>query len=172
MLNSNVKQRGYSLIELVITIIISAIVVTAFLTLFSSVQLKSTEPVFQVKAAELGQAYLEEIALKKYDHQSPSGNTVRCNESGPACSGTLGLDGAETRVNFNDIDDYNNLTNDPPIDALGNVRSGFNNFSVSISVEYAGDDIGLAAQDMKRIEVTVTAPDSTRYVFSQYRGNF
>ena len=171
------QQKGYSLIELVVTIVLTSIIVVVFLTLFSSVQRNSTEPVFQVKAAELGQAYLEEISLKKYDHASPAGNGLRCNDTGPACSGTLGVDNitpgvAETRANFNDVDDYNNLVESPPADALGNVRSGFNNFSVSIAVSYAGGDLGLAAQDMKRIEVTVTAPDSTQYVFSQYRGNF
>ncbi len=171
------KQKGYSLIELVVTIALSSIVLAVFLQLFSRIQLQSTEPVFQVKAAELGQAYLEEIALKKFDHNSPSGNGIRCNESSTSCSASLGVDQVspgvnETRANFNDIDDYNGLNNSPPIDALGNTRTGFNGYSVQVSVSYAGSDLGLDNSSMKKVEVTVTTPDNTQYTFSQYRGNF
>lgn len=172
IVNNSSSTSGYSLIELVVTIALTSLVVVVFLSFFSSIQLQSTEPVFQVKAAELGQAYLEEISLKKYDHNSPNGNGNRCNDSGPACSATLTSEGGETRITYNDVDDYHNLSDSPPQDALGNVRSGFNNFSVDIQVSYAGADLGLAAQDLKRIEVIVTTPDGTQFPFSQYRGNF
>jgi len=167
-------QKGYSLIELIITITLTTIVIVIFYTAMSQEQVRSASPVNQVKAAQLAQAYLEEISLKRYDENSPAGNGKRCNDpTAPvtACSGLLGPD-AESRSLFDDIDDYNGLTDTPPEDALGNVRSGFNGFSVSVSVNYAGGDFGLAAQDLKRIELTVSSPDGTDFVFSQYRGNF
>ena len=166
-------QRGYSLIELVITIVLSSIALLVFLTLFSSIQSSSTEPVFQVKAAELGQAYLEEIGLKRFDEQSPAGNGLRCNDSGaPSCSATMNFETGEVRATFDDIDDYNGLADSPPQDTFGNARSGFTNFSVNVVVAYAGSDFGFSNQDLKRITVTVTTPDLTNYQFSQYKGNF
>ncbi|MCW8875623.1 MAG: prepilin-type N-terminal cleavage/methylation domain-containing protein [Kangiellaceae bacterium] len=169
-----IYQQGYSLIELVITIVLSSIALLVFLTLFSSIQSSSTEPVFQVKAAELGQAYLEEIGLKRFDEQSPAGNGLRCNDPAwpTTCSLVLDSEGGEVRATFDDIDDYNGLIDSPPQDAFGNARSGFTSFSVNIVVAYSGADFGFPNQDLKRITVTVTTPDSTSYQFSQYKGNF
>jgi MSHA pilin protein MshD len=166
------KQIGYSLVELIITILLSSIALIIFFNFFASNQKKSVAPVFQIKATKLAQAYLEEIQLKRYDENSPAGNSLRCNSpTASACSTTLTSDG-ESRSGFDDVDDYNGLNDSPPQDVLGNNRADFNRFSVSVAVSYAGTDLGLALQDMKRIQVTVTAPDNSQYVFSQYKGNF
>ncbi len=165
-------NRGYSLIELVITIALSSIVIVLFYSYMSQQQLRSVSPVIQVKAAQLAQAYLEEISLKRFDENSPAGNAQRCNSpAAPACSGALGAEG-ESRAFYDDIDDYNGLADSPPRDALDNVRTGFTGFSVSASVTYAGGDFGFAAQDIKRVELTVTTPEGSPFVFSQYKGNF
>ncbi len=135
---------------------------------------QSATPILQVKAAELGQAYLEEIMLRRFDENSPAGNGKRCRStSAPFCSTTLGLDPGETsRSDFDDVDDYAVINNEAPRDINGNLRPGFSGFSVDVSVFYAGSDLGLANNDMKRVEVTITTPESNRFVFSQYKGNF
>lgn len=164
---------GYSLIELIISIVLTGIVLVIFYSFFAENQKNSASPVFQVKAAQLGQAYLEEISLKKYDENSPVGNALPCNApTAVACSATLASEAGETRTTFDDLDDYNGLSESPPRDALNNARSGFNNFSVNVVVNYAGADFGLAVQDLKRVTVTVVLPDSSQYVFSQYESNF
>ena len=170
---NQVSMQGYSLIELVVTIVLTSLVMVLFYSFFASNQVNSVTPVTQVKAAQLAQAYLEEISLRRFDENSPVGNAFRCNSTGaPACSNTLGSDG-EARPLYDDVDDYDDITAEsPPQDALGNVRSGFNNFSVDINVTYAGGDFGLAAQDLKRIQVTVTSPEGSQFVFSNYKGNF
>ncbi|WP_196139764.1 Tfp pilus assembly protein FimT/FimU [Aliikangiella sp. G2MR2-5] len=171
--NSFGNHRGYSLIELVITIVLTSIVVVVFLTLFSSIQRSSVEPVFQIKAAELGQAVLEEISLKNFDENSPAGNARRCNDSGaPSCTSTPGPDSGETRETYDDIDDYHGINQSPPEDALGNPQIGYASYSLSVAVNYAGDDLALPTQSIKRIQVTITAPDNTQYIFSEYKGNY
>lgn len=165
-------QSGYSLIELIITVVLTSIVIIIFYQVFAYNQRQSTSPVLQVKAAELAQAYLEEISLRKYDENSPSGNGQRCNSpSAAVCSATLTNEG-ETRAFFDDVDDYNGLVETPPRDAFNNVRTGFNSFTATIAVTYAGSDFGLSAQDMKRIQVTIQSPEGNQFIFSQYRGNF
>lgn len=169
---TSIKSYGYSLIELIVTIVLTTIVMVLFYNIFGQSQLGSVSPVMQVKAAQLAQGYLEEISLKRFDENSPAGNGQRCNSpSAPACSGSLTSD-SETRAQFDDIDDYNGLTDAPPQDALGNARTGFNGFSVSITVTYAGGDFGFAAQDLKRIQLTVTSPEGDQFVFTNYKGNF
>lgn len=174
MLSFNAKklQLGYSLIELVITITLTSIVMVIFFTVFSQNQKNSATPVMQVKAAQLAQAYMEEISLKRFDENSPSGNNLRCGEtSAPACSVALGPE-SESRNQFDDIDDYNGLSDFPPVDALNNVRAGFDNFGVTVNVAYAGTDFGLPNQNLKRITVTVTVSNNDTFVFTQYKGNF
>ena len=171
--NERNNSKGYSLIELIITITLTSIVMVIFYTVFGQNQVRSVSTIMQVKASELGQAYLEEISLKRYDEKSPVGNSTPCIS--PNCS-AIGKDGTEVRTTFNDVDDYDGINESPPIDALGATRTGFNNFRVQISVSYAGGTLGLglALQDVKKIEVTVFPPDfeGGQFIFTQYRGNF
>ena len=174
MLDANhIKQSGYSLIELIVTIVVTSIVIIIFYSVFAPNQKHSVSSILQVKAAELGQAYLEEIIHKRFDENSPAGNSLRCNQpSGPLCGGIANEEGAGNRSLFDDVDDYHGLDDQPAQDAFGNNRVGFNGYRVTVSVSYAGGDLGLAAQDLKRVEVTVYTPEGNNLVFSQYKGNF
>jgi MSHA pilin protein MshD len=166
------QQSGYSLIELIVTITLMSIVMVIFFAFMAQSQLESATPVTQVKASQLAQAYLEEISLKRYDENSPVGNGLRCNApSGTFCSVGLGPDG-EGRALFDDIDDYDGLVDNPPRDALNNLRNGFSGFSVNVTVSYAGGTFGLAAQDLKLVQVSVNSPEGSVFTFSQYKGNF
>ncbi len=165
--------HGYSLIELIITITVTSIVMVIFYSVFAPNQKNSVSSVMQVKAAQLGQAYLEEIAPKAFDENSPVGNRLRCNQiSAPTCGPIATEEGANNRILFDDVDDYNLLNDQPAKDAFGNNRVGFNNFRVTVSVAYAGTDFSLPLQYLKRIEVTVNTPTGDSFVFSQYKGNF
>ncbi len=144
-----------------------------FYSVFSQNQLRSVSPVIQVKAAQLAQAYLEEIGLKRFDELSPVGNGLRCDApSQTPCSGTLASEGGEDRTTYDDIDDFNGLSESPPRDALNVARSGFNGFSVAVNVTYAGGDLGFPARSLKKVELTVTTSGGDQFVFSQYKGNF
>jgi MSHA pilin protein MshD len=166
-------SNGYSLIELIVTIVVTSIVMVIFYTVFAPNQQRSVSPVIQVKAAELGQAYLEEISLKRFDESSPIGNALRCNDTPSLLCGAIATEeGAANRSLFDDVDDYNGLSDSPAQDALGNNRVGFNNFTVNVSVSYAGTDFGLSLQDLKLIQVTVISPQGNNFIFSQYRGNY
>ena len=74
MLSASLKaNQGYSLIELIVTIVVTSIVMIIFYSIFAPNQKNSVSSVIQTKAAELGQAYLEEITLKRFDENSPAG---------------------------------------------------------------------------------------------------
>jgi len=167
------KVDGYSLIELIITIVVTSIVIVIFYSVFAPNQKNSVSSVIQVKAAELGQAYLEEIILKRFDENSPIGNAVPCNQNLAApCGGISNEEGIANRALFDDVDDYHGVSDQPAKDALGNDRVGFANFKVDVTVSYAGGDFGLAVQDLKKVQVTVTTPLGETFIFSQYKGNF
>lgn len=170
---SNKKHHGYSLIELIVTIVVTSIVIIIFYSIFAPNQKNSVTSVIQTKAAELGQAYLEEITLKRFDENSPAGNAFRCNQSPSLLCGAIATEeGAANRALFDDVDDYDGLDDQPAKDAFGNDRAGFNSYRVTVAVTYAGGDFGLASQDLKRITVTVFTPEGNSMVFSRYKGNF
>jgi MSHA pilin protein MshD len=124
------KAAGFTLIELVLTIVILGFSAMIILPFFSAVT-HSPDPVLREKAMALAQAMMDEITAKKWDAQSPNGGNppICTSEStgaafrpsldpgctfpgvGPVASG-IGLDGGEAagannRMLWDDVDDYN-----------------------------------------------------------------
>ncbi|MGF1700073.1 type II secretion system GspH family protein [Photobacterium makurazakiensis] len=77
------SQRGFTLIEGIITIVILGIaMVTLTSFLFPQVQ-RSATPYYQARAAAIGNAFLNEILSRKFDeHSDPFNDSrIRCGES-------------------------------------------------------------------------------------------
>ncbi len=123
----------------------------------------------------------------------------RCN-SGPSASAQstagFGSDG-ETRATFNDVDDYHDIAYcganvsaadaacsaacQPLLDETGNdISANYAGYAVCIQVSFAGTevnntspaDVGVLANDGKRIDVIITDHLNSRYLLSAYRLNF
>ena len=175
------KPAGFTLIELVIGIIVFSIALVMFTSLIVPQAIKSVDPIFQVRAAELGQSIINEIASKSFDEESDrTGGSNFCTTNCTSIA-DLGPDG-ETRVNFDDVDDYNGLTvsDDEIKNALDQttVLAGNNlyqGFSVNVSVVYDADMDGIGdtvAGNTKLITVTVTTPNDEDIIFSTFRSNY
>lgn len=169
-------QAGFTLIEIIVSIVAIGILMGLIISVFAPQVIRGTDPLFSMRAAELGQSYLEEMLGKRFDENSPLGNSLRCNApSQPACSGTLGPDTGETtsHTTFDDFDDYNNFSDAPPTDQSGAARANYSGFSVSATVTYAGTEIGLPNNsDAKRVVLTVTDPRGNQVIFAAYKANF
>lgn len=174
-----VRMFGFTLIELMVSIVVSAISLTFLTSLFFSSASKSVEPALQIRAAEFAQALMDEILAKPYDELSPVGGVPPCS----SCSGALGTDGAETRATFNDVDDYNfYCDNADPFDienSLGNSSLiGFSGYKMSVCVVYDGNYDGIADSDTNAKQITVSiytplgAGLSEPITIKAYRGNF
>ncbi|MDI9246677.1 type II secretion system protein [Marinobacter sp. CHS3-4] len=163
-----VIHRGATLIELVMTIVIISVAIAGVVGAFGLITSRSAGPLDQTRAVELAQLYMDEIITKKYDDNTPPGGVPKYSGS---CN--IGAEGGETRGTFDDVDDYDGLNDSPPSSAEG-ALSGFNDFTVTVAVACAGDDsgIGLPASEAKRIDLTITVPGGTNFVFSAYRANF
>jgi MSHA pilin protein MshD len=111
---------------------------------------------------------MDEILTKKYDHGTPQGGV---DADGNPYSGPCNIDdNGQVRAVFDDVDDYNDLT-ESPASAVASI-SGYNDFDVAISVTCAGADVGLANANAKRIDITITDPGDQSFGFSAYRVNF
>ncbi|WP_339720771.1 type II secretion system protein [uncultured Paraglaciecola sp.] len=176
------KAAGFTLIELVIGIIVFSIALVLFTSLIVPQVIRSVDPIFQVRAAELGQSIINEIAGKSFDEKSD--RTGGANFCDAACIGSinLGPDGSETRATFDDVDDYNGLNESGGAikNTLGesNTLNDYNlyeGFSLSVSVVYDSDMDGVAdtvVGNTKLITVTITTPNDEDIIFSSFRSNY
>ncbi len=159
------QQRGVTLVELVMTIIIISVAVAGVMAAFSYSVGRGADPLWQTKAMRLAQLYLDEILTKPYDEDTPVGGA-------PPYAGTcrVGSDG-ETRAGFDDVDDYDGVDDQPPVLLVGSVDD-YNSYRVQVSVACAGTEVSLGAADAKRVTVTVTPPGLPSQTFAVYRSNF
>ena len=122
--NHNIYQKGISLIELVIFIVIMSVALTGITLIYINTTKYSADPMVRIRSIELAQSTLEEILLKAYDENTPVGGdcvrfpsgSSRCvTASNPTATATLGADADElpitppSRAIFDDVDDYHNL---------------------------------------------------------------
>lgn len=182
------SKSGFTLIEMVIGIVLLSIVLSVLSTLFYPQTKQSLEPIYSVRAAELANALLNEIAGKPYDENSGvAGNLNRCDEAGsPACAGdatapALGADTGETQVDlYDDVDDYNGYNQAGAQIASGSVFGNlYIGFNLSVAVGYDANFDGVfddatiqANRAFKLVKVSVTTPSNQVIQFSAYRGNY
>ncbi|GAB3288615.1 prepilin-type N-terminal cleavage/methylation domain-containing protein [Pseudidiomarina andamanensis] len=176
----NSSQRGFTLIEIIIGIVVLGISIVLLTVLIFPQAQRSAEPMLQQRAAALGEAFIQEISGKSFDENSDrSGGLLRCGEAAAsACTAptNLGPD-AETREDFDDVDDYHLLETTAPTlaDAMGDdIASRYPGFSFAISVCYS-DSTGTCQSTItlyKRIEVTITTSFGQNFTFATLRGNY
>ncbi len=159
-------QRGATLVELVMTIVIISVAIAGVVGAFALISGRSADPLNQTRAVELAQLYMDEIISKKYDDATPQGGTPKYSGS---CN--IGPEGGEARDSFDDVDDYHNTSDSPPQSAEA-VLNGYNEFAVDVTVACAGDEVGLPASEAKRVDLSITAPGGQSFSFSAYRANF
>lgn len=164
--HQNALQRGATLVELVITIVIIGAAMAGVAGAFATLMGRSADPLDQSRATALAQLYMDEILSKPFDHATPTGGVPPY-----AGSCTLGAEAGESRATFNDVDDYDGINQEVPASPLG-LLDGYSNFRVSISVACAGGELGIAAEAAKRIALSVQTPGAQTYVFAAYRVNF
>lgn len=190
------REKGLSLIELVVTISILAVSLTGITFMIQGGMSRSADTLLEVRSVALAQAYLDEILSKRFDEESQANGIPPCRSLGGGpkpCTdeGSFGSDG-ETRAIYDDVDDYHGLAEGDGEafglrDAQGMARSGYDNFHVAITVRYinlAGQDgeeeDGLAQGselnnqfDAKLITVSVShRTQSQALQFSAYKSNF
>jgi MSHA pilin protein MshD len=144
------KNSGFTLIEIITTIVVVSIAATALLSIFSNLVKGSADPMLQQQATTIAEAYLEEILLKSY--ADPDGTEV-----------------GEARDSFDDIDDYNGLPDTEVRDQNGDAIASLANFDVSVSVVVSPLN-GVAAAQLITVTVTHLAIDPT--VLHGYRTSY
>lgn len=176
------RFSGFTLIEIVIVILLLGTALPGLMFYFFHWREGLSDTRLRSVAAQLCHDLMEEIASKKWDENKTSGPVGDAQKT-PADS--LGPEAGESRYasgvsgSFDDVDDYNGLSESPPKDSGGNDLTQFAPFVRSASVAYVDlDDLDAAVTaspppNYKRVRVQVSWRSGSQHVeavdvFSNY----
>lgn len=147
------RQGGTTLIELVISIVIVSIAVSAVLMALSMNVGRSADPMLRHQAVAIADAYLEEIFLKSFSDPD-------------------GVDGEASRDLFDDVDDYNGLVDVGARNQFDTALSGLSDYTVSVSVSASSALPGITSADLFLVSITVTHAAEIDFTMSGYRADY
>lgn len=150
MISVTRKQCGITLIEVVISIVIIAIAVSAVLGVLATNVQRSADAMIVNQGISIATAYLEEISLKPFSDPD-------------------GIDGEVGRANFDDIDDYDGLLDTGAFDQFGNPIPNLDGYSIAVAVNSSSGLPGILSGDTLRIDVRVQNAPYIDYTLSSYR---
>jgi MSHA pilin protein MshD len=152
------RQRGFTLIELIIFIVVVSAGLAGILSVMNTVVKSSADPMVRKQAMALADSILEEILLKSYCDP----DTVDTSTTPPTCGANTVEAGRST---YDDVDDYNGKTNadftDLPADLAGYV--------IGIAVVADTTTLGVPA---KKVTVTITHDGTGAVSMTGYRTNY
>ena len=179
--------KGFTLIEIVISIVIVAIALSTLILLTAKSTERSVDPLYQIQANAIAQAYMEEIMQKSFcdpdwdsDGNPMTATDCPVNCVSSACSSCKGMGSGwttETRANYDDVCDYTG-TDNPPLDQNGVVfATGLEDYSVTVNIDDGAtatlDTLAGNNGEVVRIDVSVSNPGMrTDVQLSSFRANF
>lgn len=180
---SSKRQRGLSLIEVVIFIVVLGIGIAGLAILYNQLTLASVDPLVRRQAVAIANSLMEEIQLRPFTFCDPDDPLVFTETSPAGCSsaaqresGVIGPEAGETRYadpRFDNVSDYHGFSMAGNIQDITNTTiSGLAGYSAQVQVAAAGTDFAplvIPLNEALRITVTVTGPANTRVVLTGYR---
>ena len=175
-----VRQRGISLLELIMFIIIVSIGVAALLLVFNTTLAKSADPMIQKQMLAIAESLLEEVEAKPFTYCDPDDANAASAANAAGCATppgeAMGPEAGETRTStttpFDNVNDYGpSLIINPITDVTGTAIAGLGAYSATIAVAAAA--LGtVPATDSLQITVTVTGPGNNSLILQGYRTRY
>jgi len=148
LITCNGNSRGFTLVELIISMVVVSIALGGVLMVMNYTVRHSADPMLQHQALAIAESYLEEVLLQSFN-----------DPDGP---------GGETRAFFDDVGDYNGLIDVGARDQAGNAILGLGSYTVAVTVGNLAVN-GIAG---RRVTVTVTDPAGNNLSLSGFKTNY
>lgn len=163
-LQSASAQRGLTLIELIVFIIIISVGIAGILSVMNIVVRSSADPVVNKQAAAMAEAVLEEVMTKDYATNTGYDTTVAANCTAP------------DRALCDDIGDYacfDGSTAAKTIDGsetLGSASiASLAGYTATVVVDA---EAAVSGANMRRITVTIANPTGEPFTLSGFRASY
>jgi MSHA pilin protein MshD len=172
-------NKGFTLIELVVGMVVISIAFVMMSTMLFPQAERAAESMHRVRSAELAHSILNEIWGKRYDQNTNSnGGVPACGAvpkpllglpAGKKCTKKKDLGAEESRDNYNDVDDYNGLNiNSKMLNSTQTYAERYINYQLNVSVIYhEHPDL-----NRKLITVDVTTPKGEVITYNAIRRNY
>jgi MSHA pilin protein MshD len=182
------EQRGTSLIELIMFIVIVAVALAGILLVMNTVTRSSADPMIHKQALAIAESLLEEIELMPFTLCDPDDGSAASAVVAADCGTVAPVVGAENlgtendvsrydpNFPFDNVSDYNgfNMAAGSILDITG-ANTGLNGYTLEpivVTLVAPGVLPGVAANDALLITVTVRGPDGTPIVVDGIRTRY
>jgi MSHA pilin protein MshD len=157
-------QKGISLIELIIFIVIISVALTGILLVMNQVTAHSADPLVRKQAIAAAESLLEEIELQDFIDVNDGVTTV--------CPPASMVTAATRATVYHIVDCYRGFSmTGTGITDLNNVAVGLANYNANVAI--ASEVLGsVAAGSAVRITVTVTDPQGNALAIDGYRTRY
>jgi len=165
------KQRGISLVELIMFIVIVSVALAGILLVMNVTTKSSADPLIHKQALAIAESLLEEIGLMPFTWCDPNDVNAASAVSAASCSAGLSQDvitgpvpAGATRYSagtpYNNVADYSTFSMNPILDITGG-GTGLGNYSAVVTMSRTGTAFVGAGDNGSAllITVTVTGPD-------------
>ena len=172
-------QRGLSLIELLVFIMVVGIAVTGVLSVFSFNARSSADPMVRKQALAIAESLLEEVLAQPYTYCDPddanvetASGTADCAVPETAIASEPGESRGSNLTPLDNVNDYNGFNMAGVADPDGNAIPDLNAYTTTVQVEPAGAFNGIPAGETLLVTVTVNGSGNHSVSLSGYRTRY
>lgn len=175
---SSRRERGLTLLEVVVFIVVLGIGIAALAVIYNQLTLASVDPLVRKQAVAIANSLMEEVQLRPFTYCDPDDAAVFTAPAPGGCGVPegIGTEGPETRYGptfFDNVGDYHGFTMPAGIqDIVGAPVAGLEAYAAQVAIADGGGDFPggtVPAPEALRVTVTVSGPANVRVVLHGYR---
>jgi MSHA pilin protein MshD len=172
------RQRGVSLIEVIIFIVIVGVGIAGILGVLNVNAQHSWDPAERKQLVAIAESLLEEVELMPFTYCDPDDAVVLTAANPAGCTTAEGSTptAGESRFSastpFDNVGDYGGLSLASLTDITGAAIPGLSGYSATISVAPSSLGSIVTAGEVLQINVTVSSPRSNSFTLTGYRARY
>ena len=171
-------QRGVTLVELIVAMIVISVGLAGILSAFNVSVLHSADPMVERQLVSIAEALMEEVQQAAFTYCDPDDAKAETATGAGDCAATseaMGPEAGESRplFTFDNVNDYDGLSLEKITDVAGAEVSYLDGYSASVAVAPAAlNTITEASGNALRITVTATGPGGQTFTLEGYRARY